>query len=1161
MAKGEPVELSIIVPIYNVEEFLIECLDSIDAQEGVDFEVILVDDGSTDTSGDMAEEYARTHPRFTCYHKENGGLSDARNYGIARAQGEFICFLDSDDVIVPGIYRDMLAAARRDGSDVVSCNVARMTSQKTSPSTLHANAFDGTPTTTCLSESLQLLYDTTSWNKIYRREFFLQSGLEFPKGLLYEDIPVMIPLYCLAQRVSLVPRTGYLWRIREGSNLSITQRNSDTKNLTDRLEVLGMVRDFFEKTNQSEAIRHAWQVKTLLIDVIVFVNEMPAMSDEEQGLFFDLLGAYVRDHIEQSAIEEIPIINQEKIACVLNRDIDRLRAVVDYQKDGYYSAFVDECDGRLLATWPEEAPCQPLSRDVTDEIIKGYGKICISSSATRIGGLDLIGAFRWHRVNMAQGEQTYSAYIRNSLTGKQVEIPAEPYELGWIDRSMGTKRNPFTNETKHYETAGYGFKLTINEDVVSSVKGDEAGIWNVFVRYENRFGSGEISLRGPIGVAPEHDGNAAIFTDRRVVMNYSVSGEVELRFELFGNLITKIRNAVGYPRFTVEHASDRLYLEPVGDDPDKNGAIVDLVPQKDGTYKVPSRRLAASVPYRLFADGPEGIHPVVRSKRLASFYRMTDGLIEVLSLRSWLVTVRRIEGFITVVSKIAEHDRQVSIRTMAKGRIPRHLTFGHAELCLFNDEDSSYQVVASSDCKGLNLECEFNVDFASNDTIKDLYMGIWTFVVRYTPKLKGEPADTTLYGVKYINSRFDSPWRGLQIRRDNDDGRLVLKVTRRWPEEIASATQRAATTAKLYEQYQTEPINDKLIVFESTWGRKYNCNPRALYEYIDKHYPEYECVWFLEDECTPIQGRARRIRRWSPEYFHCLATAKYFFNNFNFHEHYIKREGQIEVQTMHGTPLKTLGLEVPSELPTPSAVEKFLKKTARYDYLVVQGQFMESKAYDIYAFEKQFLRTGYPRTDALQSVTKDQALELKRRLGLPMDKKILLYAPTWRISNRFDLKLDLDLFKERLGDEWAVIIRIHHLAAKRYHFATDGHTVIDMTNYGSIEDLYLVSDAMMTDYSSAMFDYALLDKPMLFYLYDFEEYNEKLRGMYFDIRTEAPGPLLYTSEEVVDALADIEATEQQYAAQKDQFKQKYLTYECDHSCELIVEEVLKPEEG
>lgn len=105
--KGKIVDLSIIVPIYNVEEYLIECFDSIDAQEGVDFEAILVDDGATDSSGDMAEEYAHTHGRFTCYHKENGGLSDARNYGIPRARGEYICFLDSDDAIVPGIYKGM----------------------------------------------------------------------------------------------------------------------------------------------------------------------------------------------------------------------------------------------------------------------------------------------------------------------------------------------------------------------------------------------------------------------------------------------------------------------------------------------------------------------------------------------------------------------------------------------------------------------------------------------------------------------------------------------------------------------------------------------------------------------------------------------------------------------------------------------------------------------------------------------------------------------------------------------------------------------------------------------------------------------------------------------------------------------------------------------
>lgn len=384
---------------------------------------------------------------------------------------------------------------------MVTCNVGRMTSRQTKPSSLHAIAFNDTPTTTCLRDSLQLLYDTTSPNKLYRREFFLQSGLEFPKGLLYEDIPVVIPLYCRAKRVSVVPRIGYLWRKREGSNLSITQRNSDEKNLTDRLEVPGMVRDFFEKTEQPEAVRHAWQVKTLVIDTKNFIDEMPAMSDEKAEMFFDHLGAYVRDVTDRSALDEIPVITQEKIACVLDRDLDRLRAVIDYQKDGYYTTPVDEREGRLLARWPQESPIHSASCAITNEIIDGHMTARLSSSATRDGDMDLIGAISWTRVNMAQGEQTYKAYIRNSLTGEQVAIKAVPNELSWIDRTMGTISDSITHETRHYETSGYGFKLTIDEDAISSISGDESGIWGVFVIYENRFGSKAVSLGNPIGLA------------------------------------------------------------------------------------------------------------------------------------------------------------------------------------------------------------------------------------------------------------------------------------------------------------------------------------------------------------------------------------------------------------------------------------------------------------------------------------------------------------------------------------------------------------------------------------------------------------------------------------------------------------------------------------
>ena len=90
------------------------------------------------------------------------------------------------------------------------------------------------------------------------------------------------------------------------------------------------------------------------------------------------------------------------------------------------------------------------------------------------------------------------------------------------------------------------------------------------------------------------------------------------------------------------------------------------------------------------------------------------------------------------------------------------------------------------------------------------------------------------------------------------------------------------------------------------WGSKYSCNPQHLYEYIDKNYPEYECIWSLMDARTPVPGHAKRVRRGSLEYYYYLATSKYFVNNVNFETAYVKRDGQIEIQTMHGTPLKTL---------------------------------------------------------------------------------------------------------------------------------------------------------------------------------------------------------------------------------------------------------------
>jgi CDP-glycerol glycerophosphotransferase len=359
-----------------------------------------------------------------------------------------------------------------------------------------------------------------------------------------------------------------------------------------------------------------------------------------------------------------------------------------------------------------------------------------------------------------------------------------------------------------------------------------------------------------------------------------------------------------------------------------------------------------------------------------------------------------------------------------------------------------------------------------------------------------------------------------------------------------------------YPEYRKAPLNNRMIVFESMWGAKFSCNPRAIYEYVQEHHPEYECVWIFTDERTPITGNGRRVRMGSLEYYKVLAEAKYLVNNVNFEDDYIKRDGQIEIQTMHGTPLKTLGFDVTDELPTPEDRKRLERRVSRWNYLVVQGAFMKEKADPIYHYKGDILETGYPRTDGLYQ--KADTDDIKDRLGIPKDKKVILYAPTWRVRGNFDMALDLDRMREELSDEYVLLIRIHYFASAGYTVPADNKFIFNVNDYANAEDLYKISDMMITDYSSIMFDYALLDKPLIFFTYDLKSYASSTRGVYFDIRTEAPGPIVYTTDELISTLGNLDAEMQKVSDRVQAFKDKYLTYECPTSAKKIVRKAIKP---
>ena len=240
------------------------------------------------------------------------------------------------------------------------------------------------------------------------------------------------------------------------------------------------------------------------------------------------------------------------------------------------------------------------------------------------------------------------------------------------------------------------------------------------------------------------------------------------------------------------------------------------------------------------------------------------------------------------------------------------------------------------------------------------------------------------------------------------------------------------------------------------------------------------------------------------------------------------------------------------------ARQKFIKKCSRWDYLVVQSSKAESITSSCYAFKKEFLKTGYPRNDVLFAKNNEKDItDIKKKLGISPEKKVIMYAPTWRVRNQFNMKIDIQELKKQIQDDYVLMLRIHPFAVKGLKEDLLDEFVINVSNYPSVEELYLASDIVITDYSSVMFDYAILNRPMLFFTYDLEDYRDTLRGFNFDFVAEAPGPLLKTSDEVIQSIVNIDKVAQEHDEALQKFRKKFCEYEKGTASEQIFQRVMQ----
>lgn len=367
----------------------------------------------------------------------------------------------------------------------------------------------------------------------------------------------------------------------------------------------------------------------------------------------------------------------------------------------------------------------------------------------------------------------------------------------------------------------------------------------------------------------------------------------------------------------------------------------------------------------------------------------------------------------------------------------------------------------------------------------------------------------------------------------------------------------------VYYNELNNPVIENLIVFESFFGKNYSGQPKYIYEYIKENFPDFKCVWSYNKE-EPILGADDCVKRGSKEYYRYLARAKYWVGNIVFPIH-TKRKETIYLQTWHGTPLKRLGFDIEVEGPEVLARENFFIESRNWDYLISQNRYSTDIFKRAFKYKGKVLEVGYPHNDPLSNkVDKLKVEEIKDKIGLPKNKKVVLYAPTWRDDQatgaweyEFGLALDFKELASKLSEDTVFLIRGHHLVNELLVSEEYKDFIYDVSKFDDVQDLALISDILITDYSSVFFDFAVTRKPILFYVYDYKEYKEKLRGFYVDMDTEMPGPLIYKHEDLIDAIENIEDICEEYKLKYENFTRKYNYLDNGNCAQQVVEEVFR----
>ncbi len=379
---------------------------------------------------------------------------------------------------------------------------------------------------------------------------------------------------------------------------------------------------------------------------------------------------------------------------------------------------------------------------------------------------------------------------------------------------------------------------------------------------------------------------------------------------------------------------------------------------------------------------------------------------------------------------------------------------------------------------------------------------------------------------------------------------------------------------KFYKKYK---VDDKVIFFEAFNGRNYTCSPKAIYEKLISlnEFKDYLFVWAFKDPTIHEVKKHKNLKivtTGTSEYYKYCSIAKYWIVNALMPEYIIKKNNQIYVQCWHGTPLKKLRYDINKEGASLNTVKEIRKRNdidaIRFDYFISPSKYCTkvfTSAFNLKALKKEkiMIEEGYPRNDFLFNKTEKDIEKIKNKLKIPKDKKVIFYLPTYRenqhksgVGYTYNLSIDFDSLQKKIGDKYIILFSSHYFVSNQIDLSKYKGFIYNVSHYDEINELYLVSDIIMTDYSSVFFDFAILKRPMIFYMYDVEDYNTNLHDFYISL-DELPGPIAYNQNELEKYILNIDKDFKKYKKKYEKFNNKYNYLDDGNASIRVIKKIFK----